>query len=455
MSTTMSSDAAAVLARVRKMIGQGYTPDQCLKFVRSAWGAAGMGGTAAQSWARTGAQFKHSDSQPPIGAPVWFTGGSSGAGHVAIVTGYRNGEPIVATTDYPKLGSIGEVPLSELQSAWSNLHYVGWSTQINNKQILKGQQIPAGDGGASVATQSGSAPATSASVQQYLEENFGLTSAVIAMDKTKHADGKSLQWAWNQIVNQKITDPGRAANILSQTDWFKTYGVKITQNLAQEKSAPGVFAKQVDSVYAQLKDRAVAMGMDLTKVDLHSIARQAYVYGLNDSQVTDRLMKSGATYSGGGTTASALQQLDQIAYANGVTVSDKDKTIWGNQIIAGDKTPQDFEKMLRERSAQTYSVFGDQIRKGQNLSDLTSAYRDKAASLLEVDPNNIKWDDPLFKDGKAFTTTDPKTGQPAVKNLWDFQKDIQADSRWQYTQNAHDTYMNTANGVLKRFGMVA
>jgi hypothetical protein len=146
-----------------------------------------------------------------------------------------------------------------------------------------------------------------------------------------------------------------------------------------------------------------------------------------------------------------LSNLDDLAYKNGVTISAKDRQLWANDLAGGGNADK-YEQLLRNKSASMYSVFGDQIRQGQNLSDLTSAYRDKMASLLEISGSDIKWNDPLLKDGKGFTTTDA-AGKPVQKSLWDFEKDIRGDQRWQYTQNAHDYYSSAATNLLRRFGM--
>ena len=292
-------------------------------------------------------------------------------------------------------------------------------------------------------------------VFNYIAAEFGLTQAILEMDKTDAKSGFTLKEAFDQIRKQKITDPNRAAEILAKTNWFKKYGVEVTKKLTQEKTSPGAFSRSVDSVYTQLKDRMAALGARVSDADLKAMARQAYVYNLNDSQIMDRLIAAkDVKYAGAGATGASLEQLKNFAYANGVQFSAKDENLWGLQILAGNKTPQDYEKALREKAAQKYTVFADQIRAGENLSDLTSSYREKMADLLEMDPDQIEWTDPLFKDGKAFTALDDK-GQPAVKPLWDFEKEIKSDKRWQYTQNAHDTFTNAGASLLKRFGMVS
>ncbi len=307
-----------------------------------------------------------------------------------------------------------------------------------------------------MTTTAATAASTSSEVANYIAANYGLTDAVLSMDKTDPAKGFTLREAFDQIKGPPaITDPNKAANILAKTNWYQAHGVAVTHNLALERTSPGVFQSNVDAAYATLKDRAAALGYSATDTDLRAMARQQYVFGLNDSQVTDQMLASHhAKYNGGGSTGQSMDALAGFAYQSGVTINATDKAMWANQLLAGNKTEVQYADMLRERSAQTYHVFADQIRAGQNLSDLTSAYRDKAAALLEVDPSTIQWDDPLFRDGKAFTAVGAD-GKPAVKPLWDFAKEIKADSRWQYTQNAHDTFTNAGASLLKRFGMVA
>ena len=463
------------IAWARQWVGKGGFQRKCLSLIRQAWGAPGLGGTAEAAWQRElqVGRLRQDGSAPPIGAPVWFSGGASG--HVAIVSKYVNGEPWIITTDYPVMGKVGEVPLKQLQKAWPSEKYVGWSSGINGKTVLSGAALNAPKGvtgtvdpvegtstntttystnsnGGSVANYNAAPTASAEDVRAYVEANFGLTEAVLALDKS---GGKNLRWAFNYIVSHKITDEYRAANILAQTSWFKKYGVEVTKKLAEEKNGPGSFGRAVDSQVSTIKDRAAALGITLDDATLRKIARDSYIYSLNDSQIIDKMIQSGASTTGGGTVGQAMDSLKDFAYQSGLKISDKDAQLWGNAIAAGDKTPQDYMKLMREQSAARYSVFGDQIRAGQNLSDLTSAYRQKAADLLEVDPSAIEWDDPLFKDGKAFTAVDPKTGQPAMKTLWDFEKDIKNDSRWQYTRNAHESYVGKAQQLLQRFGMVA
>lgn len=104
-------------------------PGMCLKETRSAYAIGSKYGNATEAWNAT--KHKHSgDTTPPVGAPVWWTGGSKGYGHVAIYAGNGN----VRSTDAGGSGKMGTKPLSWFASAWG-LKYAGWSEDLNGVMI--------------------------------------------------------------------------------------------------------------------------------------------------------------------------------------------------------------------------------------------------------------------------------------------------------------------------------
>lgn len=279
---------------------------------------------------------------------------------------------------------------------------------------------------------------------------FGLTDAMLSLDKTDPAKGFTLKEAFEQIRTQKITDPARAAQILAKTNWFRTNGPEVTKRLVAEKSGSGDFKQSLTAQTAELRDAMAAKGINLAPADLNALARDAYVYGLNGSQILDRAAASG-TFTGGGEVGGAVADLDTLAYNNGVKISGTERNAWQRDIASGNKTPKDYEAMIRENAAQTYTPFAEQLRAGQNLSDLVRPYKQVANDLLEQ--GDIGWDDPLFRDGKGFQTVSAD-GKPAVKPLWEFRKDVMKDSRYQYTDGARTAATDFGAQILKRFGVV-
>jgi hypothetical protein len=166
----------------------------------------------------------------------------------------------------------------------------------------------------------------------------------------------------------------------------------------------------------------------------------------------------------GGLYSAQTQDVADWAQTMGMNLTAGDRTNYTQRLMGlTDKngvrvrsSVDDIKAEIRKNTATKYGVFADQINAGVTLWDLTSNYRQKAAELLEVDPDTIKWDDPLFKDGKIFQSVDPKDSSKIVaRPLWEADKMIKADPRWQFTKNADATYMNYGRAMLTKFGMVS
>jgi hypothetical protein len=59
--------------------------------------------------------------------------------------------------------------------------------------------------------------------------------------------------------------------------------------------------------------------------------------------------------------------------------------------------------------------------------------------------------DPKVRNALAFTLPDGKVG---IKSIYDFEKDLRNDTRWQYTNNAREQASSIATTVLKDFGFM-
>jgi|SRR5581483_1113207 len=118
--------------------GVEFGTNACLAFVRSAYGFASdpvapENGhvSASAAWDQVPGDQRYTDANPPPGVPVYWTGGSSGFGHIAI----SEGNGMVASTDFGPSGYVGDgrvrsVAISEINKADSALHYQGWSPDL-------------------------------------------------------------------------------------------------------------------------------------------------------------------------------------------------------------------------------------------------------------------------------------------------------------------------------------
>jgi hypothetical protein len=102
------------------------SPGYCLQWSRERADIAAMYPDAATAWKY--AHHRHKgDRNPPRGAMVYWLGGSSGYGHIAVALG--NGK--VRSTDAGGAGEVATVDVGWPERAWG-LPYAGWADNVNN-----------------------------------------------------------------------------------------------------------------------------------------------------------------------------------------------------------------------------------------------------------------------------------------------------------------------------------
>jgi hypothetical protein len=87
------------------------------------------------------------------------------------------------------------------------------------------------------------------------------------------------------------------------------------------------------------------------------------------------------------------------------------------------------------------------------VRDAANSYLAQMSRLLEIDPESIELNDPLLT--RAFGSAQEANGSPKLMSLWDFQKSIRADERWQNTLDATQTYDSIGMQLGKAMGFVS
>ena len=123
-------------------------------------------------------------------------------------------------------------------------------------------------------------------------------------------------------------------------------------------------------------------------------------------------------------------QIDSFAkrVQDGTDIKIIDKEIRG---IAGLGMPENVKKLLDQ---------------GVDLSTIYSPYKNLMASILELNPESIDLKDPTLRSA---------IGPDKEMPIYDFEKTLRKDYRWQYTDNAKRDVSNVALKVLRDFGFQA
>lgn len=145
-------------------------------------------------------------------------------------------------------------------------------------------------------------------------------------------------------------------------------------------------------------------------------------------------------------TTLTSQSILGTARANGVTLNQAQLDSFANRVqdgtdiktinseirgIAGLGMPEKVQKLLSE---------------GVDLDTIYSPYKNVMASILELNPESIDLKDPTLRS--AF-------GPDKETSIYDFEKTLRKDYRWQYTDNARRDVSNVALKVLRDFGFQA
>jgi len=143
--------------------------------------------------------------------------------------------------------------------------------------------------------------------------------------------------------------------------------------------------------------------------------------------------------------------LKNFALDNGVRLSDGAATSYANGIVAGTIDENTAFNALRESAAEAFPALADKIKAGINLKTLADPYIQSMSSILEIPDSGIDLFDPKVRNALAYTLPDGKVG---TKSIYEFEKELRKDPRWQYTNNARNDAASVATTVLKDFGFM-
>lgn len=267
---------------------------------------------------------------------------------------------------------------------------------------------------------------------------FGLTKALIEKFP-------ELQAVWELFLAGNTTDAKLA---YYQTDYYKNLGTTSKNRAIMKANQAGVYQQELDKFILSEKKRLISKGIKLDDAALTSLLSEAFDQGLSEDQIDLKVLSVNKSPFGGD-TLSQVQSLNQYANAFGINYASKDMDQWSRDIFAGLTTVADVQAKIRQDSASAFPAYASQIEKGISLEALASAYKSSIANILERDVDTVTFDDPMLRRALQYTVD----GKPAVKPLWQFEKELRSTVEWEYTNNARDTIDSLSLKVLKDWGL--
>lgn len=280
-----------------------------------------------------------------------------------------------------------------------------------------------------------------------------------------------------RYVNDELTD-AQFRREIELDPWYRSNSKEIKtryvqlfnyEDLVKTGRATGTtdYEQQIAKITRNIQAKARELnGIDIPEDQAKLIAKDLYIYNLEDDSavLTERLVRfirPSAGMIGGiptlGYSGKALenyQALQAVAKANGLRIEDllpRDAT--GAPMTAESTLEQlalgklDLNRIgqdARKLASLGQSDFvKDLLGQGYDLETIYSPYKNTMASILELDPNTISLSDPALRMG---------IGKEGDMNLYDFERALRQDNRWQYTQQARGEVADVALRVLRDFG---
>lgn len=141
----------------------------------------------------------------------------------------------------------------------------------------------------------------------------------------------------------------------------------------------------------------------------------------------------------------------RLAANNGINLSDQAATDYAVKIQSGLLDANTAYNTIRESAANAFPALAEKIKAGIDVKTLADPYIQSMSNILEIPDTGIDLFDPKIRSAMAFTLPDGKVG---TKSIYDFEKELRQDPRWQYTNNARSQASSVATTVLKDFGFM-
>jgi hypothetical protein len=143
-------------------------------------------------------------------------------------------------------------------------------------------------------------------------------------------------------------------------------------------------------------------------------------------------------------------KLKNFAGNNGIRLSDDAATAYANQIVGQAISEDTVFNVIRESAATAFPSLSEKIKNGINLKTLADPYIQSMSDILEVPASSVDLFDPHIRSALSYTMKDGAVG---TKSIYDFERELRKDSRWQYTEKARKEVAGATMQVLRDFGL--
>lgn len=215
------------------------------------------------------------------------------------------------------------------------------------------------------------------------------------------------------------------------------------------------YGRSIQSMQNRIARLALDAGASFADAELAAIAKEAVDKSLDtDAESLTAFINSkfkfGKNKEGRyiGTAGENFDNLAKVASANGI---DLEKAFgsqlpdWLNAINKGESV-ETYKKIIRDvAKIGMPEKVAKLIDQGVDLAAIYSPYKNIMANTLEINPQTIDLNDPTLRSAITAEKEIP---------IYDFERQLRKDNRWQYTNQAREEVSSAAQKILKDFGFM-
>lgn len=223
------------------------------------------------------------------------------------------------------------------------------------------------------------------------------TSFLNKNSEIKKLVDKAIGSSWTQ---QRFLDALRG------TKWWKSRSDAAKQYDVLRAENHGEWARQAREYRSKVIAMAYRLGVSLGGQGSLDIAHAWFKNGLSETEVREMIGRR-YTYQAGkkgnvGLGAAARSQINEMARAYGLPVTNKWLTDAARMVVMGRREVSDYEGYMRDQASQRYKAVATDIREGRTIREIIDPYMQTAAEELGI-PVSImdtsgKWLKPISGD---------------------------------------------------------
>lgn len=299
----------------------------------------------------------------------------------------------------------------------------------------------------------------------------GITAGLAAMPKPKEATPAEIRalvnstygWAAGLADIPEIAtildlaasgqiSVGEVGNRFKASHYYKTTTEAARNWKVLSTTAPGDAATERSKRAAGITALVRGIGIEMDPARFEALVDSSLRYGWNDEQIKAFLANEvhyDPTRAKTGMLASMKEAQRQFL----VPLGDSAMSAWASAVVAGTKTPEDFDAYLRESASSLFPALGEAL-KDPNMTTrkYLDPYSQTIAKTLGGNAEDIDWLLPEYQ--RFITQVDPKTNARTVMPLSDVQRTLMNDPiyKWDETAQGRQAKSSLSTGLMKSFG---